>query len=148
MARRLVVFATVLFVLAFPAVGLLVFWNDAHGKLRRSAAAAADSMMPALLGPGAREEMRDHGTLDFRRSAQSDAAAKALAALGPLRQAEPSRAVGSRSGERRDYVWQFVDLEARVEFAQGPATVRLTLARQTMAPEWRLDKLEVEPRTR
>jgi hypothetical protein len=144
MARRLTVYATILFVLAFPAVGLVVVWNDGHGRLRRSAVAAADGAIPEFLGPQGRRAMRERGTVDFRQSAQAEEAARVLSTLGAMRRAQPARAVGSRSGSRRDYVWQFVDLEARAEFEKGPATVRLTMARQTMAPEWRLDKLTVE----
>lgn len=144
--RKLAVYSIVLFMLGFPAVGLLYFWQDGHTRVRVSAAKAARAQLPQLLGPGRASELEAHGTFDFRQAGGPSKAVAELDRFGPFLQLGEVRAVSSHSTSRRDYVWHFVGIEAEAEFQGGPAAVELTLARKTVAPEWRVDRFAVRPR--
>jgi hypothetical protein len=41
-------------------------------------------------------------------------------------------------------VWQFVRARADAQYARGGAKVTVTVARRTMAPEWRIEDLSID----
>ncbi|MGE0001266.1 MAG: hypothetical protein AB7F50_11025 [Fimbriimonadaceae bacterium] len=143
MARKLVFLALVLFLLAFPALGLLWIWSDGHSKVRLSAIAEANRVMPELLAATDLATLDSYGTLEFRQSRQAAAFVEARLKMGRPVSSGSARAVGSKSGSKNDRVWHFVDLVTDVRFDSGAAKVRLKLARETMAPDWRIEDIVI-----
>lgn len=144
MARKLTVLAVVFFLLAFPALGLLWFWNDGHNRLRVSAIVSGQEILGRVLGDTSADSLADYGTLEFRESQGAEGYEQARKGFGKLVKLGELRAVHSESGSRRDHVWHFVTLLAEPQFENGKTKVRVTLARQTMAPDWRIEKLSIE----
>lgn len=142
-ARKLAFFGIAVFLLAFPALGLLWIWNDGHTKVRLSAIAASNRMLPEIVGASRAEDLDSFGTLEFRESGGAGKFLSARKPWGKVLSVGASRAVESDSGSRGDHVWHFVTLVSDVEFEQGTARVRFKLARETMAPDWRLESIAI-----
>lgn len=145
MKRRWVGLLTLTFFLAFPFVGILVFWNDAHRRIQDSARPFAAEAAAAVLAGPTKERLMEMGTLEFRESGTADAAERAAASLGRFQSVKSVRTLKSWAGERGDMVWQFAAAEVTATFANGTGQIDMVVARRTMSPEWRVEKFELRP---
>ena len=135
-----------LFLLGFPAGGLVWFWADAHGRIERNALPAAEGVAKEFLAAWDGEVLEEAGTNEFRLGLPPTQVADWEGRFGPFRSLGPMRAEKSWAGARNDMVWQFVQATGEAQFEKGAATLRVTVARRTMSPEWRVESLTLEPR--
>jgi hypothetical protein len=129
------------FMVVFPAAGLLYFWRDAHLRVERSGLAYVRTEVRAVLENWDKTKLAEDGTLALRQSDGPRRFEAAQAELGALRALGPWNVERVWAGSRDDMVWQFVRAKASAEYANGQATVVVTVARRTMAPEWRIENL-------
>lgn len=102
-------------------------------------------MMPEILAATDVSTLDSYGTLEFRQSGQAAEFVESRCEMGKADSPGPARAVDSESGSKNDRVWHFVDLVTDVRFDSGAAKVRLKLARETMAPDWRIENITISP---
>ena len=132
------------FMVVFPAAGLLYFWRDAHLRVEKSGMAYVGSEVRAVLEAWDKTKLQEDGTLALRQSDVPSRFEAAGAKLGALRSLGPWTVERVWAGSRDDMVWQFVRARAGAEYANGQATVVVTVARRTMAPEWRIESLQFD----
>jgi hypothetical protein len=145
MSHRVQALLLGLFLLGFPAGGLLWFWADAHNRIERNAVPAAQAMAQEFLRGWDATVLEEAGTNELRQEVGSDRVAAWRERFGSLESLSPFRAEKSWAGARDDMVWQFVKTSAPVEFEKGRARVTMTVGRRTMSPEWRIESLAIDP---
>ncbi|MCW5936832.1 MAG: hypothetical protein KIT11_05960 [Fimbriimonadaceae bacterium] len=140
---RIAILATAAFMLGFPALGLVWFWLDGHRRIQESAAPAAHRIAEEALARWDVNVLDAAGTSEFRRSDVEKAFEEAHVRLGPLKSLGEFHSNRSWAGGRDDMVWQFAECNGKASFQNGPAEIKMTVARRTMNPEWRVEKFEV-----
>lgn len=134
-----VAFLTLAFFLFFPLVGLLAFWNDAHGKIQKRATEFIEaSFIPFYQSLEAGTPNED-STVAFRDTFQRTHY-PSLGHNPTIRKIEPEL---SWAREEEDKGIQYARLKVTVVQAGETQDFRVTIRRETIAPRWRYT--EVEP---
>lgn len=130
-------FSLIAFMLGFPMLGLLFFWNDAHAKINRSAVAFVDESFDLFLkslGDGA---PNDDASLAFKESYQAGDYQKihnyhGHGEIKPLK---------SWTREENDQMAQYASLEVEANTVDRKQTYTVVIRRLTVAPRWRYHSL-------
>jgi len=143
MSKRLLVPLAFLFFLGFPAAGLVWVWNDAHGRLRRSAGPEAQTLIEKAFQAKSVEDFDVLGTVDFVKSDRPAAVLRATKEHDGLRPTGTLAYVRSFAGSRNDMVWQFVEFRGMAQSGKGgDVPYKVTVGRHSINVVWLIDKIE------
>ena len=146
MNPRLVTLLILVFFLGLPVAGLIFVWKYAHVNIESSADPFARQIARDILEDWDAKLLDDLGTLPFRQSEMESDFDKMKPKLGRFVAIENFSLVKSTVGERIEAIWQFVHYQGKVKYEKGSAALKMTVARRTMNPEWRIESLALTQR--
>lgn len=133
-----------LFFLGFPFFGLLFFWSDVHGRIKRDAEPAAFDIVTPILThwqPRSIESFQSPYTADVPLPAMLEDYDKRLGAMQELGRPEDSR---TWTTERDQQVWQFAEFTYDPTFERQQADVIVVVSRPYLDTEWKLESLRID----
>jgi hypothetical protein len=139
-----VIFLWALLLIGFPTLGLFFFFKDAQNRIRGSAEPFVAQELPVVLSAGGMPRLEELATARLKPETVERDWARWQTEFGDLKTIDTIRSVDTLAGSADDeMVWQFARFEVRAQFTKKPGIVDIIAARRTMAPDWRIERIDV-----
>lgn len=130
------------FFLFFPVAGILVFWNDAHGKIRNRAVQYVEKTFVPFYSGLQRDFPNLEASPQFYKnfkdgSFREPAGTPELLSVTPLK---------SWAREENDKGVQYARLQAEVKFPSTTQSFEIVITRETVENTWRYLEVSKLPR--
>ena len=131
--------------LLFPLSGVLWFWMDGHGRIRGEAAEFGEERVILAFEQMSQEKWLEISTPDYADELRRGDFSQMRSCLGKLKSHSALVANQTRAREIEDRGVILAEIEFRGEFEKRPATVHLTILRNSLESDWYVDDIQVKP---
>jgi len=143
-ATRKTILLWSLFLIGFPLGGVIWALQDARSKMERLSSPFVRTEVQGILASYNVERLQELGTISFNEEFDYKKVDQWKTQFGPLKQIQELEFKGLVAGGGDDEMaWQYVRYIGQGQFEKGPANFTVTVARRTMAPDWRIQYLDV-----
>ncbi|MCA0360396.1 MAG: hypothetical protein LCH41_05015 [Armatimonadetes bacterium] len=131
--------------LLFPLAGVLWFWMDGHGRIRGEAAEFGEERVILAFEQMSEEKWLEISTPDYADELRKGDFGEMKSTLGKLRSHTAMTANQTRAREIDDKGVILAEIEFKGEFEKRPATIHLTILRNSLESDWFVDDIQVKP---
>ena len=146
--RRLVVIAVFAFFFGLPFFGMLAMYRNIHAVMRASGEKFALKSIDEVLVKPDWAALEDYGTLTLKQNLKKESFNGWMDRFGPFKNVTDLKVTRSWVSTRGDHGWQLVSFTSDARFRNGPATLKITVARRSVElDEWRIEDFQLLPQT-
>ena len=136
-SSNVIAILTIFFFFSFPVIGLLVFWNDAHGKIQHRAVEFVDESFEPFYASLQAGEPNEDSSIHLRD--QYDSAH--FKSQTPGAKVSLVKPIESWAREEDDKGIQYARLNVQMEFGEHAQSYDVVIRRETVAPRWRYHEI-------
>lgn len=130
--RKAMIVTIIAFFLAFPAIGMVYVWMDAHRRINTAAQPAAEIILNAVLPTWSYEAFEYHASPALRMNLEPGVFEAAGRDLGAFQSMEPIRITRTRSTTVDRVPMHLAYVQTKVQFSQAEVPIEIILQRRVL----------------